>query len=72
MMNDDFYKNLGQNIKHKRKKFGLTQQDLSDKIGVTLNHVGKIEVAYSKPSLDMIIKIANALNITVSELCNFD
>lgn len=72
MINDDFYKQLGINIKKKREILGLTQQELADKTGISLNHVGKIEVAFSKPSLDAIIKIATTLNITVSELCKFE
>ncbi len=71
-MNSNFYKNLGKNIKIKRKELDLSQQELADKAGISLNFIGKIEVAFSKPSLDTVIKIANALEITVSELCNFE
>ena len=72
MLNDNFYKNLGNNIKKQRKLQGFSQQELADKANLSLNFVGKIEVAFSKPSLNSVIEIANALNITVSELCNFD
>lgn len=71
-MNSQFYKNLGYNIKNRRKELGLTQQKLADRIGITLNFMGKIEVAFSKPSLDMLIKIADSLEMTVSDLCNFN
>ena len=70
-MNNLFYKLLGENIKTKRKERKLTQQDLADKIGMSLNFMGKIEVAFSKPSLDTLIEIANALDTTVSDLCKF-
>ena len=70
-MNKDFYKLLGKNIKKYRKKSKLTQQEFADRLNISLNFVGKIEVAFSKPSLDMLIKIADGLGITVSELCNF-
>ena len=69
MINDNFFVQLGINIKKYRNLQNLTQQELADKSGITLNHLGKIEVAYSRPSLDTVIDIANALNITVSELC---
>jgi transcriptional regulator with XRE-family HTH domain len=72
MINDNFFVQLGINIKKYRNLQNLTQQELADKVGITLNHLGKIEVAYSRPSLDTIIDIANALNITVSELCKPD
>ncbi len=72
MINDNFYKNLGINIKNRRKAMGLTQQDLADASKLSLNFIGKIEVAFSKPSTDAIISIANALDISVSDLCKFN
>ena len=71
-MYDSFYKLLGKNIKKKRKECHLTQQELADKIGISLNFMGKIEVAFSRPSLDTLISVANALEVSVSELCNFN
>ena len=71
-MKDLFYKNLGINIKKYREKAGFTQQMLADKINKSLNFVWKIEVAFSKPSLDTVIDIASSLNVSVSELTKFD
>jgi len=71
-MANSFYHNLGINIKHRRKELGLTQQELADKLGISLNFMGKIEVAFSKPSLDTLINISECLETTVSELCNFN
>lgn len=70
-MNYDFYKLLGKNIKDRRKKLGFTQQQLADKMNISLNFMGKIEVAFSKPSLDTLIELADALETTVSELTKF-
>lgn len=67
-----FYKKLGLKIKTRRKELGLTQQQLADKMNISLNFVGKIEVAFSKPSLDTLIDIAAALETTVSELTKFE
>lgn len=71
-MNEGFYSKLGCKIKLLRKQKGLTQQELADKIGKGLNFVGKIEVAFSKPSLDTLIDIANALTTSVSDLTKFE
>lgn len=71
-MNDNFYVNLGNNIRNRRKQLGLSQQELAEKINISLNFMGKIEVAFSKPSLDTLVKIADGLNISVSELCDFN
>jgi len=71
-MNSDFYKNLGRNIKARRKMLGLTQQQLADKMNISLNFMGKIEVAFSKPSLDTLIDFAKVLETSVSKLTKFD
>ena len=68
----DFYTELGKNIKKRRKELGLTQQELADRLNMSLNFVGKIEVAFSKPSLDTLIEIAKALDTTVSKLTDFN
>ena len=70
-MCEEFYKNLGRNIKKRRKSLNLTQQDLADILDMSLNFVGKIEVAFSKPSLDTLIEIARALDTTGSDLPTF-
>lgn len=71
MIHSDFYKLLGQNISKRRRELGLTQQELAEKLDISLNFMGKIEVAFSKPSLDTLIRIANSLDISVSDLCKF-
>jgi transcriptional regulator with XRE-family HTH domain len=71
-MESFFYKNLGKNIKKYRKKANLTQQELANKLNISLNFMRKIEVAFSKPSLDMLIKIANGLDVSVSDLRKCD
>ena len=72
MINNNFYENLGKNIKNRRMALGLSQQELADKVNLSLNFIGKIEVAFSKPSLESVIKIAEALNVTVSDLCKIN
>ena len=71
-MRDAFYYIFGKNIKKYRESAKMTQQGLADKVGKSLNFIGKIEVNFSRPSLDTVIDIAEALNISVSELTNFD
>ncbi len=72
MKKNTVYKKLGKNIKNKRMQLGYTQQELADRIGKGLNFVGKIEVAFSKPSLDTVIDIANALNVEIKDLFTFN
>ena len=71
MNKKQIYKNLGINIKTARKKCGFTQLELADRTGVSLQFIGKIETAFSKPSFDTIIDISYALNIEPAELLKF-
>ena len=63
--------NISEKIRYYRELRGLTQQQLADKMNMSLNFVGKIEVAFSKPSLDTLIEIADVLETTVSDLTKF-
>jgi len=48
-----------------RKQRGLTQQELADKVGSTQAVISRLESASVKPSLETILKIAEALDATV-------
>lgn len=67
-----FYKNLGKRIKNLRETAGLTQETLAEKAGISLDFLGKIEVSINKPGLRSLLKIANALNIEIKELFDFN
>ncbi|MCD7878376.1 MAG: helix-turn-helix transcriptional regulator [Candidatus Gastranaerophilales bacterium] len=71
-MDTEIYKKIGKNIKKRRKELGYTQQELADKIGKGLNFLGKVEIAFSKPSLDTLIDISKALDIKLKDLLDFD
>ncbi len=71
-MYQNTYRKLGLNIKKYRLLKGLTQEKLANKVNLSLDFIGKIEIAYSKPSLDTIISIANALEITLKDLFDFE
>ena len=70
MSNKNFYKKLGKRIKELRLEKNLTQSDLAEIIDMHYSYPGEIERAEKKPSLDTIIKLANAFSIKVSELFN--
>lgn len=62
------YVALGKNIKIRRQLLGLRQEDLAEKCQYSTSHIGAIEKARTIPSLETIIRIANALDVTVDEL----
>ena len=73
MIFDDKYF-IGRKIKSFRKKRGLTQAELAEKIDLSEKHISKIEASIHVPSLSAFFKIAEALEIGMEELikCIFD
>lgn len=56
------------NVELQRKRVGLTQTELSNKIGISRRALSSIESATAIPSVDIALKIASILNTTVEEL----
>jgi transcriptional regulator with XRE-family HTH domain len=51
-----------------RKDKGLTQQQMADNIGIHVNSLKKYEAGQAQPSLDVLKKIATALNVSTDFL----
>lgn len=62
------YKILGKRIKDARKSKGMTQEQLAAATGMSQQHIGNIETASSKLSLQALVDIANALKTTSDAL----
>ena len=61
--------NIGKNIKKRRTKLGLSQEDFAQKAGVKYTTLIKIESGVIKtPSVLMVEKIAKALDVSIEEL----
>ncbi len=56
------------NVELQRKRVGLTQTELSSRVGISRRALSSIEKAVSIPSVDIALKIASALNTTVETL----
>jgi len=69
----EVYKKLRFNITYTRKMQGLSQLQLAERVGISRTHMSNIEAPNGDtlPSLDVLIDIANALNVPVSELFKF-
>ena len=65
------YKALGLNVSYYRRKRELTQEQLAEKAKVERNHISNVELANSGVSLDVIFRIADALEIPVHKLFEF-
>lgn len=68
----DFYENFRLNMKFYREKLGISQIQLSIECNCGSGTIGGIEAGSAKPSFDMILKIAQALKISPSDLFERD
>ena len=55
-------------MKSRRKVLGLSQIDLAEKTGSAANYISKIEAGRQFPSVEMIEKLADALQMDTVEL----
>ena len=61
--------NIGENIKKRRTKLGLSQEIFAQKSGVKYTSLTKIESGFIKtPSVLMVAKIAKTLDANIEEL----
>lgn len=65
---DAIYVAIGSRIKQIRKEKGITQESLAHVVGVSNSHMSHIESAQSNASLKTVMKIADALSVSVDEL----
>jgi len=71
-MNDEEYLiKLGERIVELRKEQNLRQIDLSDKVGIEDSSLRRIESGRVNSSINMLRKIASALEIEIIDLLRF-
>lgn len=62
------YKAIGKRGKIARIKAEMTQEQLAERIGISPTHLSNIETGTTHVSLMVIVKLANALSVTVDDL----
>ena len=62
---------FGKRVAELRKNAGYSQEKFAFKCDVDRTYIGIIERGEKSPTLNTIVKIANALGITKSELFNY-
>lgn len=63
----DYY-SIGQRIQRQRVRRQITQERLAETINVSVPHISRIENGSSQPSLQVLVDICNALELTVDDL----
>lgn len=59
-------------LKELRKKKGKSQKELADMIGIAYQNISDYERGIQIPNLERSVQIAQALNITLDELIEYD
>ena len=62
------YKSIGKRVRFYRKQKGFTQEQLGLNINTSGAYISNIERAVKKPSLENLVAMAEALDITVDDI----
>lgn len=60
------------NIRHFRKKLGLTQEQLAEKIGIKRSVIGAYEEGRADPKLNTLMRFADEFGVSVDHLISLD
>lgn len=63
---------LGRRIGEIRKRRGLSQEMLAERAGISAQYVSNIERGKENPTLDLLFRLAEALRVSLGELCDFE
>jgi transcriptional regulator with XRE-family HTH domain len=59
---------IGSHVRKKREALGLNQAELANELGVTHQHVSRIELEQVAPSLQMLLKLSRRLGVSTDYL----
>ncbi|RJQ53117.1 MAG: XRE family transcriptional regulator [Nitrospiraceae bacterium] len=62
---------IGKRIQELRKRSGLSQEKVAEKADINPHYLSRIECGKENPTLDMLIKLSNALEIEMWEMFDF-
>lgn len=62
---------IGKRIQELRRNQGLSQEQIAEKADISPNYLSRIECGKENPTLDMLIKLAHALEVELWEMFDF-
>lgn len=62
------YVKLGIQVKNARTKQGITQAQLAEMTGYSVQHISHVETGNTKLSVELLVELANALNVSLDQL----
>jgi transcriptional regulator with XRE-family HTH domain len=61
-------KRLGEGVRKYRKRAGLTQERLAEKVNLNPVYVGQIERGFKVPTIEVLVRLAKALRVRLRDL----
>lgn len=58
-------KKMGFRISTQRRKLKITQEELAEKVGVSVKHISAIETGRTKANIELLYDIATCLDVTI-------
>lgn len=68
MQENELRKNIADNIRQYRAKQRISQEKLSEMTDISQQHISNIENELVNPSIEVLLKISNALDVTLNDL----
>lgn len=62
------YYEIGQRVRKYRKAYGLSQEELAEKVNISTTHLSHIETGNTKLSLPALVELASVLEVRVDDL----
>ena len=63
----DYYE-IGKRIRRYRKACGISQEELAERVGISVTHMSHIETGNTKLSLPVLVRVADELSVRVDAL----
>ncbi len=63
----DYFK-IGQQIRRYRKAHGLSQEQLAERVGISVTHMSHIETGNTKLSLPVLVDLARELEVSMDDI----
>lgn len=67
----DIKQAVGKRIRELRNELGVSQEEFADMVGLDRTYITSVECGKRNISIVNVERIANALNVTLSEFFNF-
>jgi transcriptional regulator with XRE-family HTH domain len=68
LRNESTLTSLANNVKKHRKQAGLSQEELAFQCDIDRTYISKVERGVANPSLLILVKIAETLNVRIEDL----